>query len=99
MIKNFESELNEDQEVGIKIVSLGNVGIYYVQEIDYWSPYILVFHCLDQHRNKATLTQHFTQLNFLLNVLTKLDSQKPAKRIGFRTCQDNDDVPSEVLSS
>lgn len=88
LIKEFEADLDDTHEVGLKIVSLGNVGIYYVQEISYWSPHILIFHCLAENGAKATLIQHYSQMNFLLISLPKLNPQEKARRVGFAVHND-----------
>lgn len=92
IVEEFETGLNDEQEIGLKIISLGNVGIYHVQRIDYRSPYILIFHCLTQDGTEATLLQNYSQLNFLLIALPKLDPQKSAMRIGFAMRQTEDDL-------
>ncbi len=91
LVEEFEAGLNDEQEIGLKIISLGNAEIYYVQRIDYRNPYLLVFHCLTPNGNKATLIQNYSQLNFLLIALPKLNTQKSARRIGFSMRQTEDD--------
>lgn len=83
LIKEFESGLDDDHEVGLKIVSLGDVGVYYVQELDYRPPHILIFRCQSPEGTKATLIQHHSQLSFLLISLPKLEPQRTARRVGF----------------
>ena len=92
LVEEFESELNDEQEIGLKIISLGNAEIYHVLNIDYRKPYLLVFHCLTQNGIEATLIQNYSQLNFLLIALPKLDSKKSARRIGFAMRQTEDDL-------
>ena len=92
LVEQFESGLNDEQETGLKIISLGNAEIYRVERIDYRNPYLLVFHCLTSNGAEATLIQHYSQLNFLLVVLPKLDAQKPARRIGFADRQSENDL-------
>lgn len=82
IVKEFQDNLDDTQEVGLKIIPLGNL-VYYVQDIGYWGPDILMFYCLTPEGAEATLIQHYSQLNFLLTALPKLDPQKPARRIGF----------------
>lgn len=87
-IKEFEAALSDDQEVGLQVFPHSSATDYYVREIECWSPYIIAFHCSTQDGRMATLIQHHSQLNFLLTVLPKHDSQLPAKRIGFRVYSD-----------
>lgn len=91
LVKEFEAGLDDEHEVGIKIAYVGSPFTCYVDEIDYWSPYILAFHCRTEEGLKTTLIQHHSQLNFLLVVLPKHDSNNPAKRIGFRAHFDDED--------
>lgn len=58
LVKEFEADLNDEQEVGIKIAYVGSPFVCYVDEIDYWSPYLLVFHCHMKNGSKTTLIQH-----------------------------------------
>lgn len=87
-IKEFENELNDDEEVLVQLASFGHSITMAVTEIGYSNPNTLVFYGYvgGQH---ATLIQHMSQLNFLLLASKKSDPEKPPRRIGFeRTNED-----------
>ena len=92
LIKEFEANLNNEQEVGLKIVSVGGTIAYYVEELNYYEPYILVFKCHTADNQKIILIQHHPQLNFMLTTLPKQDPQQPAKRIGFKIHSEDDKI-------
>lgn len=81
-IKEFESGLDCDHEVGLKLASFGQSITMAVTDIGYSNPSTLVFYGLVNGQN-ATLIQHMSQLNFLLFASKKSDPEKPARRIGF----------------
>lgn len=81
-IAQFEKELDNEHEVGLKLASFGQSITMSVTSIGYSNPSTLVFRGFvgDQ---PATLIQHISQLNFLLLAVKKADPEKPPRRIGF----------------
>lgn len=71
LIKDFEEELDDEHEVGVRLVSFGNGSVYHVVSLGYWGPDIVIFHCIAQDGAKADLIQHVSQLNFLLMAVPK----------------------------
>lgn len=82
LIKEFEEDLDDDHEVGIKLASFGQSITMSVTEIGYANPSTLVFYGYVKNQF-ATLIQHMSQLNFLLLAVPKSDPVKPPRRIGF----------------
>ena len=81
-IKEFEEDLNDDQEVAVQLASFGQSITMTVTQIGYSNPSTLVFYGFVGEKN-ATLIQHVSQLNFLLLAVPKADPSKPPRRIGF----------------
>jgi len=81
-IKEFESSLDENHEVAVKLASFGQTITMSVTDIGYSNPSTLVFYGYIGEQ-KATLIQHMSQLNFLLLSVPKPDPEKPPRRIGF----------------
>ena len=81
-IHDFETELDDDHEVGVMLASFGQTVTMSVTDIGYSNPCTLVFHGFVKSQ-RATLIQHVSQLNFLLLAVEKSDPAKPARRIGF----------------
>ena len=74
-IKEFEEDLDNDHEVGIKLASFGQSITMSVTEIGYSNPSTLVFYGFVGEQ-PATLIQHVSQLNFLLLAVKKADPEK-----------------------
>ena len=81
-IKQFESELEKDQEIMIMAASFGSSVIFAVDLIEFNKPNIIIFHGRMDDGQKIRLIQHAHQLNFLLQA-AKLGSNEERKPIGF----------------
>lgn len=81
-IQEFESNLDDEHEVGLKLASFGQSITMSVFDIGYANPSTLIFYGTVGGQ-EATLIQHMSQLNFLLMSVPKADPEKPAHRIGF----------------
>ena len=90
-IKEFEEELDENQELAIKLASFGQTILMSVTDIGYCNPNTIVFYGTIEGQN-ATLLQHMSMLNFLLLSTPKAEPDKPAKRIATGFQPPSDDV-------
>jgi len=81
-IKDFETNLDNEQEIGANLVSFGNNLVFHIDRIDYYGPDIICFTGVDNNNSQLQLIQHISQLNVLLMAVPKLD-EKP-RRIGFQ---------------
>jgi hypothetical protein len=86
---SFEQELEADEELGGQLVSFGNTTVFHILDIGYWGPDIITFEGLDEKGGKLKLIQNVNQLNVLLISVKRLDETKPARRIGFRSREDD----------
>lgn len=86
-IKEFESELDDDHEVAVKLSAFGQSIMMQVVEIGYSNPTLIHFYGY-VNGSKSELIQHVNQLSFLLMVVPKADPVLPARRIGFLTPDD-----------
>lgn len=95
-IKEFESFLDDDHEIGLKLASFGSSVIMSVTDIGYQNPDILYFYGFVDGK-EAQLIQHISQLSFLITSIEKEDKEKPARRIGFAlpTLKDESDEELE----
>lgn len=80
-IKAFEEELDDEHEVGARLVSHGSTTTFHMIDMGYAGPEVICFYGIDNSGQKVQLIQHYTQLNVLLVALRKLED-KP-RRIGF----------------
>lgn len=84
-VRQFESELNSEQEVMIMAASFGSQVIFYVDSIEFSTPNMIIFHGFTESGKPTRLIQHCNQLNFLLQAADKHDPDKDRKPIGFIT--------------
>jgi len=82
-IRRFDSELDTDHEVGMKLVSFGQSITFHVDSIGFYNPSLVVFVGLTEDSNRVELIQHTSQINFLLLALPKLQPDQPKRSIGF----------------
>ena len=84
LIKEFESRLDPDDEVGVRGVGLPGDGVLAIHDLGYWGPDMLMFFGRDPGGQPVTLLQHVSRLNVVLSAKPKPEPEKPARRIGFR---------------
>jgi hypothetical protein len=80
-IKEFENELDDEHEVGARLVSFGNAVTFYISKLGYYGPDIICFYGVGEKGEKFQLIQNISQLSVLLMALPKLE--KKVRRIGF----------------
>lgn len=82
-IQHFESQLDNDHEVGISLAG-SNAGVIRIEGLGYFAPDIITFYGINEEGAKTLLVQHVSQLNVTLIASAKqLDQPEPA-RIGFQ---------------
>lgn len=80
-IKDFEAALDDDHEIGARLVSFGQNVTFHIENIGYYGPDIIHFDGRNEAMEKVQLIQHVSQLSVLL-VAVKKQQDKP-RRIGF----------------
>lgn len=83
LINVFERTLYEQEEVGMRLVTFGNVKVFHLTDLGYYNPSIITFGGIDENNKPLQLIQHVTQISLLLTALPKLDPNMPKRRIGF----------------
>jgi hypothetical protein len=81
-IREFETGLDDDHEVGLQLASFGSSLTMIVTDIGYQDPDLMYFWGTVNGR-PAELIQHMNQLNFLIIAVDKEEPEQPARRIGF----------------
>ena len=81
-IKDFEATLDNEHEIGARLVSFGQNVTFHIEDIGYYGPDIIHFDGRNEAMEKVQLIQHVSQLSVLL-VAVKKQQDKP-RRIGFR---------------
>lgn len=85
-IREFEKRLDNDHEVGARLVTFGNNMQFHIQDIGWSAPDIIVFHGVTDQGEPVQLIQNIAQLNVLLIGMRK--SEPEPRRIGFRLGKD-----------
>lgn len=80
-IKDFESSLDSDKEIGAQLVSFGREFSFNIQDIGYYGPDIITFLGITQNGEKVQLVQNIAQLNVLFISVPKIHEEP--RRIGF----------------
>ncbi|WP_432774886.1 DUF6173 family protein [Brevibacillus gelatini] len=83
MIAEFELALDEQHEVGMRLVSFGQNVTLRVDGIGYYNPSLIRFFGTTEAGAPVELIQHVSQISFLLMAVKKADPANPPKRIGF----------------
>jgi hypothetical protein len=82
-IREFEAKLDQQHEVGMRLVSFGQAVVIYVAEVGCVQPNLVIFVGMNERREPVKLIQHMNQLSFLLTVLPRLDPDAERRPIGF----------------
>jgi hypothetical protein len=80
-IKDFEAELDDDHEIGAKLVSFGQNVTFHIEDRGYHGPDTITFYGSTETMEKVQLIQYMSQLSVLLIAVKKQHAK--ARRIGF----------------
>lgn len=79
----FDETLDQDHEVGVRLVTFGQTVIFHVERIGFSNPALVFFHGTTDAGQRVALVQHVSQLSFLLIAMPKLDPNQPKRPFGF----------------
>jgi len=80
-IIDFESNLDDEHEIGARLVSFGSELTFHIQDMGFYGPDIITFYGINNQGEEVQLIQNISQLSVLLVTMKKI-GEKP-KRIGF----------------
>lgn len=83
MINKFDEELDQDHEVGMRLVTFGQSITFHVEDIGYWNPSLIRFYGKLENGSPVELIQHVSQISFLLMAVKRLNPEQPKRKIGF----------------
>lgn len=83
-IKEFEAGLNEEYEVGMKLVSFGQSVQFSVTSLGYLNPNLIIFEGILPDGTTVELIQHISQISFLMMAVKRPHPEKPKAPIGFK---------------
>jgi hypothetical protein len=84
-IIEFESKLDPEEEVGLRLVTFGESIIMHVNDIGYQDPSLICFYGINEEGKPMQLIQHVSQISFLLTAENQKDKSRP--RIGYKLKQ------------
>lgn len=82
-ISDFNSSLDNSQEVGLLLATFGERAVFRVDSIEYRAPHLVVLHGRNDAGERLRLIQHASQVNCLLVAQTRLQPATPKPPIGF----------------
>ena len=82
-IRLFESELDADHDVGIRLVNFGSEITFQVTDIGSVEPDLIIFTGKTPAGAPVRLLQHRNQIDFLLTTLERADPDQPKRPVGF----------------
>lgn len=82
-INDFNQSLDDEHEVGARLVSFGQTVTVRLEDIGYWNPSLLSFRGKTEDGSPVQLIQHVTQISVLLVRLPRSDPSEPKRSIGF----------------
>lgn len=80
-IADFEGSLNDEEEVGLRLIATPDASVMHISDVGYWGPDMLIYHGSSTEGSAMQLLQHYTQMSILLTAVPKMN--EVATRIGF----------------
>jgi len=84
-IIDFDSKLDNEHEVGVRLVNFGQTVVFSLEDMRYCDPSLISFIGHTQEGQPVELIQHINQINILLMKLPRQYPAEPKKPIGFRS--------------
>lgn len=85
MINDFDKSLDDNHEVGVRLVTFGQNVTFHLTSLGYWNPSLITFAGIASDGNPVELIQHVSQISILLMKVPRLEPNKPKKPIGFHS--------------
>jgi len=82
-IHDFDSELDHEHEVGVRLVSFGQTVTFHLKDIGHWNPSLISFSGNMENGDPVELIQHVSQISILLIKMKREDPTLPKRPIGF----------------
>lgn len=89
LIRVFEESLDEEHEVGARLVSHASGSVFHIEDMGYWGPDLITFSGTDETGQRVQLIQNVTQISILLLALKKRGAT--AQRVGFKLAAEEPD--------
>jgi len=89
-IRKFDSNLDSDEQVALKLVSFGQSINLLVTHLGYSDPSLIHFYGTSDNGSPMELMQHVSQISFLITSAARKEPNKPKEPIGFRQTENQD---------
>ncbi|MFH1621634.1 MAG: DUF6173 family protein [Candidatus Omnitrophota bacterium] len=89
-INDFHRSLDDEHEVGARLVSFGQTIIFHIDDIGYWNPSLICFHGRNENGESVELIQHVSQISILLVAMKRENIEQPKRPIGFASWDEYD---------
>lgn len=83
LIIDFEAKLDDEHEIGARLVSFTDSETFHIENVGYWEPDMVIFYGRTPEGQPLELMQHVSKTNVLLVSVKKQKETEPARRIGF----------------
>lgn len=94
-ISNFDKSLDQEHEVGVRLVNFGQTVTFHLEDMGYWNPSLISFSGYSEDGNPVELIQHVSQISILLVKMKRKDPTQPKSPIGFTTSPEDDDIETD----
>lgn len=94
-VNDFHRSLDEEHEVGARLVNFGQSVTFHVDDIGYWNPSLISFKGKNGNGESVELIQHVSQISILLVALKRENSTQPKRPIGFASWDEYDSQREE----
>jgi Family of unknown function (DUF6173) len=84
-INAFDKELDNNFDVGVRLVNFGQTVIFHLEDMAYHNPSLIMFKGRTNEGEQVELIQHTSQISILLMKLPRPDPELPKQKIGFAT--------------
>ena len=82
-INEFHKSLDEEFEVGARLVNFGQSITFHIDDIGYWDPSLISFQGITENGEPVELVQHVSQISVLLVKMKRQNIDEPKRPIGF----------------
>ena len=82
-VNDFDKSLDQDHEVGVRLVNFGQAVTFHLRDIGYWNPSLISFSGYTEQGEPVELIQHVSQISILLLKVKRQDPSQPKQPIGL----------------
>jgi hypothetical protein len=82
-INNFDKGLEQEFEVGVRLVNFGQAVTFHLQGMGFRNPSLISFSGYTEQGEPVELIQHVSQISILLTKVKRQDTLQPKRPIGF----------------